>query len=73
MRRIIIGNNIEVDSVAGEMNDYSYETEWYYDFDKQEVVARMREMDMRPNLTHELLPVERMSSREGFMHMVFCF
>ena len=55
------------------MNDYSYETEWYYDFDKQEVVARMREMDMRPNLTHELLPVERMSSREGFMHMVFCF
>ena len=58
-----------ISAVAYAMNDHSYNTKWYYDFDTQDTEADIEDMELHPDPTHRLVSIDPLGSREGFMHM----
>lgn len=57
---------IFIDAVSGALEDHSYGTKWYFDFDEQTTVPAMEDMDCYPVDGHRVLPIEPMSSWESF-------
>lgn len=57
---------IVIDAIAYALEDHSYNTQWYSDFDEQDTVPLIEETDCYPEEGHRLLRIEPMESWESF-------
>lgn len=60
---------ILVDAVAYALEDHSYSTEWYFDFDEQTTVPLCRDADCQPEDGHRIVRIEPMPSWQSFQIM----
>ncbi len=60
---------IFIGEIACALEDHSYGTQWYFDFDEQTTVPAIEEVDCYPENGHKVLHIEPMSSRESFQIM----
>lgn len=58
-----------IEAVACAMEDHSYNSRWYFDFDEQDTVPLIEESECYPEEGHRLLYIEPMESRESFKLM----
>ncbi|MEE1089237.1 MAG: UPF0158 family protein, partial [Bacteroidaceae bacterium] len=58
-----------IEAVACAMEDHSYNSSWYFDFDEQDTVPLIEESECYPKEGHRLLYIEPMESRESFKLM----
>lgn len=57
---------IFIDAVSCALEDHSFGTRWYFDFDEQTTVPAIEDVDCYPENGHRVLPIEPMSSWESF-------